>query len=104
MTARLLFQPSTFTTFRFGMLGIAAFVGMWDVERLLTAGGQSVGTIDLLTCPIVPVMRLVAAYVNVSDTALVWILFCGNAAIYGLVGYFLARWFEQRVSRPQLQI
>lgn len=92
--------------FRTFVTTIAGFVGMWDVDRLIRASDQSPDAIDLLTCPVVPLMRVVAAWVNVSDTLLMVILLVGNAAIYAAVAYILIRWLEQRISAvhfPKLQ-
>ena len=82
--------------FRTFVTTVAGFVGMWDVDRLIQASGQSPDTIDLLTCPVVPLMRIVAAWVNVSDMLLMTILLVGNAATYAAVAYILVRWLEQR--------
>ena len=96
MTAQVVLPPSTLVVFRTFVTTVAGFVGMWDVDRLIQASGQSPDTIDLLTCPVVPLMRVVAAFVNVSDALLMAILLVGNAAFYAAVAYILVRWLEQR--------
>jgi hypothetical protein len=98
MTARIVLRPSILTAFRATVIGVAGFVGAWDVGRLVSDGSQSPTTIDLLTCPVVPLMRIVAGWMNISDTFLVSILFIGNAVIYGAIGYLLVFWLQHRIS------
>jgi len=67
--------------------GIAAIIGAWDVLRLLSAGNQEARPWDLITCPLVPALRLLngTIFANISDQALACILILGNAATYGAV-------------------
>ena len=97
MTARIVFQSSTLTALRSILIGIACFVGVWDVDRLISAN-QSPTMIDLLTCPVVPVVRIVAARMNISDILLIAILVAGNGATYAIAAHFFFCWLKQRFS------
>jgi hypothetical protein len=98
MVARVVFETSALTLVRATGIGVAAFVGAWDVVRLLSAGDQSPTLVDLATCPIVPVMRIFAAYINISDIALQWCLFLGNTATYAAAAFLIFRLLERRLS------
>jgi hypothetical protein len=102
MIARLVLQKSTITLLRASGLGLAAFLGAWDVARLITAGDRQPTAFDLVTCPIVPVMRLLAAYASIPDNLLAWTLFIGNAATYASVGYLVLLFLELRRYRSPL--
>ena len=104
MTTRLLVQPSTFAALRLGTISVASFVGVWDVVRLLLGGARRLSTLDLLTCPVVPVMQFFATYMNVSNGFFIWALFCGNAATYAAISYVFVRWLEHRISSSYLPI
>ena len=89
MTARIILPKSTIPVLRATSLGLAAFLGAWDVARLISAGDRQPTFFDLVTCPIVPLMQLLAAYANISYTLLAGILLIGNAATYAGVGYLV---------------
>lgn len=79
-------------------LALGAFIGAWDVARLLSAGERELTAIDLVTCPMIPVMRVLTAYASLSDNVLAWSLMAGNAVIYAGFGYLAVRFLEWRLS------
>jgi hypothetical protein len=87
MTVRLLSRVAIPSLIRVAGTGIAAMIGAWDVLRLLSAGNREPRPWDLITCPLVPALRLLngTVFANISDDALAWILVLGNAATYGAV-------------------
>ena len=102
MTARIILPKSTIIMLRAAGLGLAAFLGAWDVARLISAGDRQPTSFDLVTCPIVPVMRILAAYASISNTLLAGILFIGNAVTYAGVGYLVLHFLEWRRYRSPM--
>src|ERR1700733_7957606 len=102
MTARIVLPKSPITVLRTTRLGLASFLGAWDGARLISAGDRQPTFFDLVTCPIVPVMRILAAYASISDNLLAGILFIGNAVTYAGVGYLILHFLEWRKYRSPL--
>ena len=101
MTVRVLSRVSIPSLIRITGTGIAAMIGAWDVLRLLSAGSREPRPWDLITCPLVPALRLLngTLFANISDDALAWILVLGNAATYGALACGALLLAERRAVR-----
>jgi hypothetical protein len=98
VVARVVSRNSAVTLLRVSGLSLSAIVGAWDALRLLSAGEREPSVFDLASCPIIPLLRFLAAHANLSDELVVAILLVGNAATYLLLALVLIRFFERRTG------
>ena len=84
MIVRVESKASIRAILRAGAVNIAAVIGGWDVQRLVSAGNQSPTAFDLTTCPIIATMQFICSHVSISKNVLLCVLFLGNIALYGL--------------------